>query len=228
MMPENKNACPIADSDTEVRYLAGRLTSDEAEEFERHYFECDTCAKAVERGAEIRSALGASAISGARPMYVSTDLPDVAEARAFVPRRRSFVWRPLIAAAAVLAVVTSLWRFNSPASSRLQAPEAVGSADHTRGVNPPLTISASTRERMLVATWSSAIGARSYRVRLLEADGTLLFERQTADTSIALSVDSISKGRLTIMFWDVQALNELRRVISTSSLTQARQNPNPP
>jgi len=81
---------------------------------------------------------------------------------------------------------------------------------------------------MLVATWSSAIGARSYRVRLLEADGTLLFERQTADTSIALSVDSIGKGRLTIMFWDVQALNELRRVIATSSLTQARQNPNPP
>ena len=228
-MPENKNACPIANSDTEVRYLAGRLTSEEAEEFEHHYFECDTCGKAVERGAEIRSALGASAISGARPMHVSTDLQDVAEARAFVPAlRRSFVWRPLIAAAAILTVVASLWRFNSPASSHSQAPDAIGSADHTRGVNPPLTISASTRERMLVATWSSAIGARSYHVRLLEADGTLLFEQQTADTSIALSVDFIGKGRSTIVFWDVQALNELRRVIATSSLTQARQNPNPP
>ena len=213
----------------EVRYLAGRLTSEEAEEFERHYFECDTCGKAVERGAEIRSAPGASAISGTRPMHVSRDLPNVAEARAFVPRlRRAFAWRPLVAAAAVLAVVTSVWRYNSPASPRPQAPAAAGSADHTRGVSAPLAISASARGRMLVAAWSRASDARSYRVRLLEADGTLLFEQITADTSLALSVDSIGKGRSTIVFWDVQALNELRRVIATSPLTQARLSPNPP
>lgn len=228
-MPENKDACPIADSDTEVRYLAGRLTSEEAEEFERHYFECDTCGRAVERGAEIRSAISAGPIPEVRPMRVAKDLPNAAEAQALVwkPRLAS-VWRPLVAAAAVLAVVTSLWRFNSSMPSRRQGPEVTSSPDHTRGANVPLTILASTRGGMLVAAWSRPSDARSYRVRLLEADGTLLFEQITADTSLALSVDSIGKGRSTIVFWDVQALNELRRVIATSPLTQARLSPNPP
>jgi hypothetical protein len=81
---------------------------------------------------------------------------------------------------------------------------------------------------MLAAAWSRVSDARSFRVRLLEADGTLLFEQLTADTSIVLSVDSIGKGKSTVVFWDVQALNELRRVIATSSLTQARPSPNSP
>lgn len=59
-MNEPEQTCPIADTDTDVRYLAGSLTDAEAEAFEEHYFGCDTCWKAVQRGAEIRSALSQS------------------------------------------------------------------------------------------------------------------------------------------------------------------------
>ena len=34
------------------RYLLGELPAGEAEEFERHYFECPDCAQAVEAGVE--------------------------------------------------------------------------------------------------------------------------------------------------------------------------------
>src|SRR5579872_6146374 len=50
------------------RYLLGELPAEEAEDFERHYFECDDCAEAVEAGSEfIGNARAVLAEGGRRP-----------------------------------------------------------------------------------------------------------------------------------------------------------------
>ena len=42
-MTDQPNCLYTDDSDIEQRYLAGKLSETDAEEFERHYFECDAC-----------------------------------------------------------------------------------------------------------------------------------------------------------------------------------------
>jgi len=72
------------DESTAARYLAGRLTDDEAEAFEAHYFGCDRCWAEVRTARELRAALAPGAAVGA-------------------PSRRP--WVPLAAAAALLAAL---------------------------------------------------------------------------------------------------------------------------
>ena len=56
--------CPgTGERDVAVLYLAGKLPEDEAEAFEAHYFECERCWEEVQRGSELRAALGKPAVA---------------------------------------------------------------------------------------------------------------------------------------------------------------------
>lgn len=192
--------CFIADSDTDIRYLAGQLSASDAEAFEEHYFDCDICWNAVQRGTEIRSAL-------AHPVSRSA--------------RRRQKWWPLLAAAAVLIVVAGLWRMQRPISeASLNANLHI---EPIRGNATSSAISATATDKALAASWSHAPDARTYRARLMASDGQLLFEREISDTSIVVPTDSLTHtGPGGSIYWQVEALNDLRVVVRSYPLKEAR------
>jgi anti-sigma factor RsiW len=81
----------VDDRDLESGYVAGRLTAEDAEAYEAHYFGCDRCWRALETALAVRSAHGARrrALSGVRALAV--------------------------AATAVIAVAVGWWATRAPA-----------------------------------------------------------------------------------------------------------------
>ncbi len=218
MMPEQVSTCPYGpESDVDARYLAGALSAEESEAFEEHYFRCDRCFAAVRRGAEIRAALSAA----------SSETPADVGSRPSVPRgRRSFSsWRSALAAAGLLVVAFGVRQVagRQQATKGATAPAAV---DAPRGVVTPFTLTSHATSTVLAAAWSPLAKARSYRVRLLATDGSLLFERETSDTAVMLSRDLVSDR--TPVYWEVQGLDALRSVVATSPVVQAQTSPGPP
>jgi len=220
MMPEQAINCPYGDdSDVDARYLAGTLSPAESEAFEEHYFSCDRCFAAVQRGNEIRSALSLPAST------------DTIESPPIViplvhPRRRFSAWQPALVAAAAVILVLGVRQLNAPNRSAPTLPAVPGS-DAPRGAAPALTVASHATSAVLVAAWSPPSAARSYRVRLLGPDGSLLFEREIADTSIMLSRDLL-RGGTSPVYWEVQALDALRSVVAVSPVVQAQTSPSPP
>lgn len=214
-MNEPEQTCPITDTDTDVRYLAGSLTDVEAEAFEEHYFGCDTCWKAVQRGAEIRAALSQSSggVEGEK-----TELP---ASRQSIARRQ---WWPALAAAAAILVAVGLWKFPITTVPNGATPNEAGrTAEPTRGTAEALAISTAASGQTLTASWPSTPEARAYRVRLIAEDGRLLLERELADTSIVVPLDAISTSKPEgTIYWKVEGLSDLRVVISNYALTPAR------
>lgn len=208
-MNEPEQTCPIADTDTDVRYLAGSLSEAEAEAFEEHYFGCDACWKAVQRGAEIRSALSQS------PAVAEKTTPTVS--RQSIKRR---TWWPALAAAAVILVAVGLWKF-PPVTQPIT--EAGRTAEPTRGTAVTPAISATASDQTLTASWPRTPEARAYRVRLLAEDGRLLLDREISDTSVVIPLDAVLRNKAQgAIYWKVEGLNDLRVVVSNYALTPAR------
>jgi hypothetical protein len=205
-------SCPyVDDADIEQRYLARTLTETEAEDFERHYFECDSCFARVRRATEIKSALQQSPTA---PRLVP---------RQIARGRRSFIAgiATLAAAAVALFIVVPFRHARNNASEA--TPASTSPVDATRGSNLSFQVTSRATSDALTAAWNKPARATSYRVRLLAADGTLIFERETADTSIVLPPDSARvAGQNNSPYWEIQALDELRNVIATSALTPAK------
>lgn len=216
-MNEPEQTCPIADTDTDVRYLAGSLTDAEAEAFEEHYFGCDTCWKAVQRGAEIRSALSQSG----GVVEEKTKLP---ASRQSIARRQ---WWPALAAAAAILVAVGLWKFPIATEPNNTTPDEAGrTAEPTRGTAEAFAISTTASGQTLTASWPHTPEARAYRVRLIAEDGRLLLERELADTSIVIPLEAVSRIKPEgPIYWKVEGLNDLRVVISNYALTPARPAP---
>lgn len=220
MMPKQAINCPYGDeSDVDARYLAGSLSPEESEAFEEHYFSCDRCFAAVQRGNEIRAAL---------TLPTSTDA--LTSPPTVIPlvhaRRRLSAWQPALAAAAAIILVFGVRQLNSSRRSILPPPP-IAASDAPRGAVQAFTLTSHATSAVLVAAWSPPSAARSYRVRLLATDGSLLFERETADTSIMLSRDLLRGGK-TPVYWEVQALDALRSVVAASPVVQAQTTQSPP
>ncbi|HEY3746984.1 MAG TPA: hypothetical protein VGL17_12110 [Gemmatimonadaceae bacterium] len=218
-MPEPPIICPYGpDSDIDARYLAGQLPADESETFEEHYFSCDRCFAAVQRGTEIRAAMS-PAIRGKADQSIGA-IPLTRN------RRRFAAWQPALAAAAVVIVAFGVRQMNA-SRERTSIPTAVPTSDASRGAAPALTVMSHATSVVLVAAWSPPSAARSYRVRLLSTDGSLLFEREIPDTSIMLSRDLL-RGAKSPVYWEVQALDALRSVVAISPVVQAQTSQSPP
>jgi hypothetical protein len=89
------------DAQASERYLLGELPANEAEDFERHYFECEECALAVEAGRVF--------IANARAVFAEGAFPPVPEA--IKPRKSLFavlsrLWeRPAILAPSIASLL---------------------------------------------------------------------------------------------------------------------------
>lgn len=200
-MSINGITCEIVDEgDLDTRYLAGKLTPEEAEAFEAHFFGCERCWGLVQQGLAVRSVFQADS---------SVRSPAVA-AR---PPRPRWQWRGL-AAAGIAAVAFGVWQIG------FQRDPSV-SEDVFRGERAAIPVAASTDSASLKASWPRVTDADVYRVRLYRADGQMALERETTDTSVAVPVGSVAMTRDTAMFWQVQALDRLRNPIARSDLTRA-------
>lgn len=123
--------------------------------------------------------------------------------------RRLVPWG--LAAAAVLALV-----LGAPFLSRNRQAE-LGT---TRGSGDSLIVNTSRPGNAAAASWPAVQGAQSYRVRLYLSDGRLLLERETADTTFSVAADALPPGAPGV-FWQVQALDQVRQPIARSALTPA-------
>ena len=206
----------VESRDLEAGYLARRLSPAAAAAFEAHYFGCDRCWPALRRANETRAAF-------ALPIVRST-------------HRRWRNWGLASAATLVIAVGTSMLIRASPSDigTGPRGTALGGSADS-------LAVRASASEGRLTVEWSAFPDADRYRVRLHRADGEVVLERETADTSFTVHTDSLehvapvsSSGATspttatTAMYWQVQAIDRLRQPLVRSPLTPAAPSSPPP
>jgi Putative zinc-finger len=192
--------CDIVDAgDLDSRYLAGRLSAEEAEAFEAHFFGCNRCWTAVQQGLAVQSAFQ----------------PDVPRAAASRPRTLIGRWWGLAAAAGIAAIAIGL-------SQRSDRPDSTAE-DTLRGGSAGFAVVPSSTRTTLTASWPRIAKADVYQVRLYTADGVVLFERETPDTFLSVSVRSLTTTTsppAAEMLWQVQALDGLRKSVARSDLTQ--------
>jgi CHAT domain-containing protein/tetratricopeptide (TPR) repeat protein len=87
----------VEDQDLVSRYLARKLSPEEAEAFEEHYFGCDRCWAEVQRATELRAAL--------EEKGAFAEMPGVAARSHRVIRGPWRIWVPLAAAAGIAVAV---------------------------------------------------------------------------------------------------------------------------
>ena len=205
----------VEQEDLDTRYLAGTLSDEEADAFEEHYFSCDRCWSAVQLGLGVRGAEAPEKADarGAAPRVHRTGAAPSTMAR---PRRQ---WMPIALAAAVAMMAFGLWQWND--NQRMRPTD-----DALRGPTDSIRAVASVRGRALVLSWPATATADRYGVRLQKRDGTIIVERFTADTLVALSRDSLPAiSDSEPAYWEVRALDALRRTIARSRLVPARMPP---
>jgi Putative zinc-finger len=183
--------------DLDAGYLAGRLSPEEAAAYEAHYFGCDRCWATLRLASEARAALAVGA-------------PAVVHRR----WRRRHIWG--LASAATLLLVAGTVQF-------LSSRRPIGSeAAVLRGPADSISVHSAAAEGTLSASWASVPDADRYRVRLFDAQGEVLLERETADTALTISLDSLTAlPRSGARYWQVLALDRLLRPLSRSPLTPA-------
>ncbi len=209
---------PLTCADVEARdldagYLAGRLSPDEAAAYEAHYFACERCWAALWLASEARAALAPVASAGAAP----------AVAPRLAPRHRARRRFWGLASAATLLLAAGTLQF---LSSRGQGGSE---AAVLRGPADSISVRAAIADDTLSASWASVPDADRYRVRLFGAEGEVLAERETADTAVTIAVESLdASARTGARYWQMLALDRLRRPLSRSPLTPASPPGSPP
>jgi hypothetical protein len=199
--------CDLVDeSDIDTRYLAGQLSEEQSEAFESHYFECQRCWALVEQGLSVRAA------------FDGVPQPVPAPHEAIPPTIkgwRYFGWG--LAAAAALVITAVGVRQAHITNAHVSDPEALrgGGMERFR-LSPAATIGS------VSAAWPKLPKAQVYRVRLYTEDGTVIAEHETADTSISLGVDVLTRvpeGHPA--YWQVQGLDAAHDELARSELTKA-------
>lgn len=211
-MASSEYPCWFGDSDVDARYVVRALSPREAAAFEAHYFECDACFAAVQRALEIRAAYGAVGTGHARG--VAMHARPAARGGWFRPALRAR-WGTLAAAGAIAAVLGT-WRAMT-SDSKGAAAGGVRPAHVERGASTLFPLWADATPSTVTAAWARRADAASYRVRLVNENGALLFERETPDTSVSIGVSSLAGLRSAgHAYWEVEALGPLRSVLARS------------
>lgn len=148
--------------------------------------------------------------SGDSRAYVESHLAECAECRAelvdaarlvaTLPRRRTMrphIWIPAAAAAAVLLMFVWPRTIREPSVQHREA--AVTATVSPRAVSPVGIVDSATTLR-----WSSVPRSDRYQIRLFDSDGSVLWERETSDSSAAIPTSvRLQSGRS--YYWKVEA-----------------------
>ena len=164
-------------ADEVVAYVDGAIAEEQRGRVQAHLAACADCR------AEVRDV-----------MAVVRTLPDVRRAR-----RR--LWIPAAAAVAAAAIVLVWLR---PPSERTAIGDEHRKGSVTTTVAPRPVAPAGAVAAVDTLVWSSAPGADAYRVRLFDANGTVLWEGQTIDTVAPLPA-TIALRASASYYWKVEA-----------------------
>ncbi len=198
----------VEEEDLDTRYLAGKLSEEEAERFEEHYFACDRCWSAVQRGLDVRAANERAAVAQVRRPALTVERGTPARATAATGRR----WWPAAIAASVAIVAIGIWQGGELSNIGSTTDGLRGPADTIRAV-------ASVRGGNLVVSWAPSANADRYGVRLQKIDAALVIDRVVNDTSLSISRDSlpgVADGER--VYWEIRAFDALRRTVARSAL----------
>jgi hypothetical protein len=213
MEPTHITCTRVEEEDLDARYLAGTLSEEEAEAFEEHYFGCERCWAAVQLGLDVRAASDdARRGPDAQAPALSVERGPQARPRSLPDRR----WWPIAIAASIAVVALAVWQWDGRTGVIPVGDELRGPADSIHAV-------AFSRGRTLVVAWPPKPAADRYGVRLQKGDATVIVERIIGDTSFAIPRDSLSgvAGGENV-YWEIRALDALRRTIARSRLIPTR------
>lgn len=173
-------------------YAVDRLSAEQAEEFEAHYFGCNACWGHVQRAIEIRAATGEANRDG---------------------RTRIAAWRGVLAVAASLVLVAAavaVWT-TRPGPGRV-----------TRGGQELFAARVVTRDGVVAASWPAVEGARGYRGAVFTVEGTRLLEWETDMTEHELDLSALSLPPDAELYLRVQAVDPLGQILDSTGLVAVR------
>lgn len=219
-MPVSALDCArVEQGEVELRYLNGTLAADEAEAFEAHYMGCERCWASLERALELRAAFASAGLE----VTAATGRRTVAGRSTRPPRVWTRRWWPMAAAASILIVLAVGVQMRRAPGNRDRTGDAV------RGGTTALRVRSVSGVDTLVATWAPVRGVDRYHVRLFTGDGTLVIERDIADTSVSISLQALSRASPhEALYWSIEALDAERRPVARSPLTAALAVPRAP
>jgi len=175
---ESLTCSEIGDEAIIERYVAGTLSSELIDRFEIHLLDCDTCQMEVRLAWAVREALG--------PAHA----PGVSDRDArVIPMRHRRRFTRVAAAAGVAAAAAAVLLFAVP-SLRMGDPSTADDShrapsSETRSTLIPVAPVGAVNEVEQIR-WTSALLADRYRLTLLDQDGSITWEHETADTFVAL------------------------------------------
>ncbi len=143
-----------------------------------------------------------------------TEVADVLRIVGSSPHARRMTQRAWIPAAAAAVVLLVAWPRDRHESIGPRHREAAV----TTTVSPRAIAPVGSVDSVTTLAWSSVPYADSYRVRLFDREGTVLWERETADTS-AVPQGSVMLGTGRAYYWRVEARTGFDRV-AESDLTE--------
>jgi anti-sigma factor RsiW len=170
-------------------FVEGRLPEDQRASVVTHLLACPRCRSVVAATGRL---LADDAVTRAMPSG---------------PERGWKRWSLPLGLAAAAAVVLLVW----PRSAEISEP--VPGLRDSAIIGPPAPIPISPREsaaRVDRFVWSMVAGVERYRLRLYDAEGTVLWTAETGDT-IAVRPDSVSLAPGATYLWRVEAQTEWQR-----------------
>ena len=170
-----KLTCEFVDHhDLLARFVAGRLTEQEAQALEEHCLECDRCWSELRLALRIHAAAHAPEVTAAPARAIAVGK--------VVPRRWTL---GLLAAAALVIAVGGL------SLRYLTRPEP----DLVRGAPSFRLKAAATSDGGVRLVWPEVQSASRYVVSMASSDGRLLLSREVTSTSATVSGTEIATQR---------------------------------
>jgi len=174
-------------------YVAGSLAAEETREFETHLITCEWCQEEVRLAAAIRADLESVSSSAQRPSRV----------------RRFIAAGGVVAAAAAIVLLV-----RAPESPVGEGRDSDHRAEIEASAVPEPLSPVGAVDAVDEIRWRGTPEAGGYRLTLVDSDGAMLWEVETADT-FTVFPEAVQLERGPSYFWKVEARTGMERWVGS-------------